>query len=83
MRQQRPWPVRYRVTLWSAPHESVGYDVVTWLYDEKAVALAVAAHLRTTGRTPADVTVEALGDAPADAKGLVAVGSDLHDRMEF
>jgi hypothetical protein len=86
MSTQRAWPQRYRVVLSNAQGRSRRYTVVTWLTREKAVAVAVEAHIRRCEDTEAihDVDVEDLGRAGRDAEGRVAVESgDLIDRMEF
>jgi hypothetical protein len=58
-------------------------SVLTWLGHEKAIALAVQ-HGVGSGDAPLhDVEIEEVGPAPRHADGTVAVGDDLHDRMEF
>ncbi|MGH3117439.1 MAG: hypothetical protein ACRDQ2_10075 [Gaiellales bacterium] len=65
---------------------SARYAVVTWLTEEKAIAMAVAAHLRRhpDGEETYDVEVEDLGPVDRDAQGaMVLERSDLTDRAEF
>jgi hypothetical protein len=86
-RAQRSWPVIYRVTLSTLGEEptTVAYTVMTWLYEEKAVALAIEAmrHFRPNGKVY-DVAIEVVGPAAATATGTVDVTSaDWHDRYEF
>jgi hypothetical protein len=59
--------------------------VVTWLGPEKAVVMATHRDGRGYGTTGGiyDVTVDDLGPARRNEDGTVAVGDDLHDRMEF
>lgn len=62
------------------------YGVVTWLSQEKAIALAVAAHLRRhpEGEAIYDVEVEDLGPVARDSQGAMLLElSDLTDRAEF
>ncbi|MGH9155948.1 MAG: hypothetical protein ACRD1K_08990 [Acidimicrobiales bacterium] len=66
--------------------EPVAYSAVTWLAQEKAIALAVAAHLRRhpDGEEIYDVEVEDLGPVARDSQGaMVLERSDLTDRSEF
>jgi hypothetical protein len=85
---ERSWPHRFRVTIRTHAGGSVPYSAVTWLSPEKAVALAVAAHLR---RNPGghevgvhDVEVADLGPVGRDAAGAMALDrGDLIDRAEF
>lgn len=78
---QRPWPVRYEVTLRLQGGGEVRRTVLTWLSREKAVALAVQA--LSEDRRVYEVDVAELGPAPRAEDGTVATGSDLHDRYEF
>jgi len=77
------------VTVHTNAGEAVNYRVVTWLSREKAVAIAVAAHLRRysddqPSTRARDVEVTDLGPAGRAADGTVAVDRDeLIDRMEF
>ena len=83
------WPRRYRVTIVTNAGETISYPTVTFLSPEKAVAIAVAAHLRrysedSTGTRLRDVEIEDLGRLDRDAAGVFALnGTDLMDRMEF
>lgn len=82
---QLPWPERFAVTVIpGGSTDGVRYTVVTWLHEAKAVVLAVEEHQRLWPEQRIyDVTVEPLGRAPSDERGLVAVNRDLHDRFEF
>jgi hypothetical protein len=74
------------VTVQTGTGGSVPYPVVTWLAREKAIAMAVAAHLRRhpEGDEIYDVEVEDLGPVARDAQGaMVLERSDLTDRSEF
>jgi hypothetical protein len=86
-RPQRSWPVVYKVTLATQGPEqaTVAYTVMTWLYEEKAVALAVEAlyHFHPEAKVY-DVAAEEVGPAAANADGTVDLASaDWHDRYEF
>jgi hypothetical protein len=61
-----------------------GHSVLTWLGQEKAIALAVQ-HEESRRRDDRLYDVEAteLGPAPRNANGTLDVAQDLHDRMEF
>ncbi|HSR85799.1 MAG TPA: hypothetical protein VLM11_16620 [Streptosporangiaceae bacterium] len=85
MRQQRSWPVRYRVILQPVTGEARDYVVLTWLGPEKAVMMAANADGRGYGTSAGiyDVAVEELGPAHRDQRGLVAIQGELRDRMEF
>lgn len=85
---ERSWPHRFRVTIRTHAGGSVPYSVVTWLSQEKAVALAVAAHLRRNPGGHAagvhDVDVADLGPVGRNAEGAMALDrADLIDRAEF
>ena len=58
---------------------------MTWLGPEKAIVMATHRDGRGYGTTTAiyNVEVHDLGPAGRDDRGTVAVGDDLHDRMEF
>lgn len=67
---------------------SVSYNAVTWLSKEKAVALAIAAHVRRNPDVPGwevhDVDVVDLGPVERSPKGAMILDrTDLVDRMEF
>ena len=60
------------------------YPVLSWLHAEKAIAIAVAEHLRRHPQSQIyDLAVRTLGPAERDASGTVRLGGDLHDRYEF
>lgn len=83
---QLPWPERYEVALTSATGTGpdVSYAVLTWLHGEKAIAMAVAEHLRQYPESRIyDVVVKSLGLAERDEAGLVSLKGELHDRYEF
>jgi hypothetical protein len=75
------------VTIRTHAGRSVPYSTVTWLSPEKAVALAVAAHLRRNPGDSAgvhDVEVADLGPVGRDVEGKMALDrADLIDRAEF
>jgi hypothetical protein len=85
MQPQRSWPIRYAVTLHPGTGaDAVSYTVLTWLYKDKAVALAVQAFSREhEGVAIYDVDVQEVGPAGRTDDGLVDVGADVHDRREF
>ncbi|MDQ1414331.1 MAG: hypothetical protein QOE07_2919 [Acidimicrobiaceae bacterium] len=89
MTSERSWPHRFRVTIHTNGGGTLTYPVVSWLSQEKAVAMAVASHLRRhPDEQPAtrvrDVEVVDLGPVGRDTKGAMALdGSDIVDRMEF
>jgi hypothetical protein len=43
--ERRRWPQRFEVTLHTNSESDVRYWVITWLSAEKAVAMAVGAHV--------------------------------------
>jgi hypothetical protein len=61
------------------------YVVLTWLGQEKAIAIATRADIQWHSGTDGlyDLEIEEVGPAPRTASGTVELGSDLHDRMEF
>ena len=86
-REQRPHPVVYKVTLSCLLEEppTVAYSVMTYLYQEKAVVLALEAlrHDHPNWRVY-DAAVEEVGPAGVAADGTVDLNSaDWFDRMEF
>jgi hypothetical protein len=84
--QPRPWPVRYEITIEPISGEPRTYQVLTWLDEAKAIALAAQQDARLHPEGSArlySVAVSLLGDAPRDERGQVDFGSDLIDRMEF
>lgn len=84
MRKQRPWPVRYEVRVHTLEGQVRRHSVLTWLGQEKAIALAVQQEDSQRGDDRLyDVEVTELGPAPRNANGTVDVPQDLHDRMEF
>ncbi len=83
---QRSWPKRFRVTVHTRAGGSASYSVVTWLGQGKAIAMAVAAHLRRHPESEEiyDVAIEDLGQVARDAQGAMAFERrDLTDRAEF
>lgn len=87
--KERSWPHRLRVTIHTNGGAALTYPVVSWLSPEKAVAMAVAAHLRrhpaeqSTARVR-DVEVVDLGLVGRDAQGVMVLDrADIVDRMEF
>jgi hypothetical protein len=78
------WPVRFEVTIRPSAGQEETYTVLTWLNEEKAVALASQRYLRLhPTATVSSTDVTPLGLAPRSADGTVDVGRDVHDRMEF
>lgn len=80
------WPERYEVRI--EPATGTGptttYPVLSWLHAEKAIAIAVAEHLRRHPESRIyDIVVRSLGPADRDASGTVSLGADLHDRYDF
>jgi hypothetical protein len=73
------------VTIQPVQGEPRDFFVVTWLGPEKAVVMATHADGRGYGTSDGiyDVAVNELGPADRDERGIVAIGGDLHDRMEF
>jgi hypothetical protein len=86
---ERSWPHRFRVNIHTNSGSSLTYSVVTWLSSEKAVAIAVVAHVgrHQSGTGPMgihDVHVSDLGPVAQKADGKMLIDSaDLTDRMEF
>src|ERR1700722_18045781 len=85
MRRQSTWPVRYRVTVQPVTGNPRDFYVLTWLGPEKAVMMAAHTDGRGYGSSDGiyDIVADELGPAARDQDGLVALGGDLHDRMEF
>jgi hypothetical protein len=82
--EQRPWPIRYEATIRLGGGGEARYHVLTWLGEPKAIALAVERHLhRSDAGRIYDVSLRELGPAPRTSGGLVDIGHDMHDRMEF
>jgi len=86
---ERSWPSRFRVTVRTNSGEVIPYGVVTWLSQEKAIAIAVAAHVARHSPSPGpmsirDVEVVELGPVGRTSEGkMVLERGDLTDRMEF
>lgn len=82
---QRSWPELYRVRLELADGTSASYDVVTWLDEHKAEALAVGRHTYLHGEEPVvqGAQVEDVGPAHKDERGLVQIRGLVFDRREF
>ncbi len=86
---ERGWPERFRVNIHTNSESSIGYTVVTWLSPEKAIAIAVAAHVARHQPESGpmgihDVEVTDLGPVDRSADGAMLMDqSDLSDRMEF
>lgn len=86
-RHPRPWPERFEVTVHTNGGAAIPYRVMTWRYEEKAVALAVSAHLQhdqgdVLSRI-SDVEIRDLGPAESDSAGLPSIQGWLTDRMEW
>lgn len=86
---ERDWPHRFRVSIRTNSGVTVAYHAVTWLSQEKAVAIAVMAHIgrHEPGSGPMgihDVAVVDTGPvARAERGAMVLERTDLMDRMEF
>jgi hypothetical protein len=65
--------------------ESREVEVLTWLGPEKAVLMAVSADGCGFGSSEGlfDASVDEIGPADKDDRGLAVVGRALHDGMEF
>ena len=86
MRPQRSWPQRFRVVIHTRGGGEQTRDVVTWRGPEKAIALAVAAHLRRSPQRDDidDVEIEDLGPVERDPQGTMVIEPRaLVDRAEF
>jgi hypothetical protein len=87
--RERSWPQRFRVNIRTNSDSILAYQVVTWLSMEKAVAIAVAAHLarHQPGSGPMgihEVDITDLGPVDRNSDGAMIIDrSDLTDRMEF
>lgn len=82
--EQLAWPVRFEVTIRPSTGPEEMYTVLTWLNEEKAVALARQRYLRShPTATISSTEATPLGPAPRSANGTVDVGRDVLDRMEF
>src|ERR1019366_2453860 len=78
-------PASCRVTTRSGLGQTRNLHVVTWLGPEQAMAMAARAGGRGYGTSDGiyDVAVDDPGPAERDERGLVVIGADLRDRMEF
>jgi hypothetical protein len=88
MSTTRSWPERFKVMIRTRAGGEVRYNVVTWLGEHKAVAMAVTAHLDRHGNTQTsgivDVTVTDMGPAARSPDGTVDIQpNELSDRTEF
>lgn len=85
--EKAAWPQRYVVRLLvDDDRRTTEHVVCTWLGREKAVALAVAMHVRRNGGHVGihDVRIEELGPAPEAPDGRPeATPGDLIDHLEF
>jgi len=80
------WPKRFRVILHVRTGGSIPFSVVTWISQNKAISIAVAAYMRRypEGAEIYDVEIDDLGRISRDAEGLMVISrSDLTDRSEF
>lgn len=87
-RNARGWPETFEVTVHTNGGGSNSYRVMTWRHEEKAVALAVAEHLRRHDQSEvqsriSDVEVRDLGPAVRDSAGMPSIDDWLTDRMEW
>jgi hypothetical protein len=89
MMPERSWPQRFQVSVQTHSGVTRSYSVVTWRSREKAVAIAVMAHVRRheAGHGPMgiqDVEVVETGPAERRPDGTVSLErTDLTDRTEF
>jgi hypothetical protein len=89
MTPERSWPNRFRVDIQTINRDIVSYFVVTWLSREKAVAIAVKAHLSRYGSSSGpmaihDLEVTGAGPVERDADNMMLLDkADLTDRAEF
>lgn len=89
MSDERNWPSRFRVTMRTNSGQAISYAVVTWLSREKAIAIAVTAHVTRHDPSPGpmsirDVEVVELGPVGRTREGkMMLERGDLTDRMEF
>jgi hypothetical protein len=86
VRDRRDWPSRFRVIVRNAHGVASTYHAITWLSRDKAVALAVDAHLQRHPEAGAVYEIEAedLGPAPRQPDGTAAPEpADLVDRLEW
>jgi hypothetical protein len=89
MSDERSWPSRFRVTVRTNSGHAKPCLVVTWLSQEKAVAIAVTAHVarHRPDHGPMsihDVEVEELGPVGRTREGnMMLERGDLTDRIEF
>ena len=85
--EKAAWPQRYAVRLLiDDDRQTSEHLVTTWLGRDKAIALAVAMHVRRLGGHVAihDVAVEDLGPSPEGTDGgPEASPGDLIDHVEF
>jgi hypothetical protein len=86
---ERNWPHRFRVSIQTNGGSVASYSAVTWLSREKAIAIAVMAHIgrHGLGHGPMairDVEVEEAGPVSRGPDGaMILERTDLTDRMEF
>lgn len=86
---KRSWPQRFNVSVRTNGGDVIPYSVVTWLSREKAVAIAVMAHIHRHAPGAGamaihDVEIVDAGPVGRDSNGLMSLaGKDLTDRMEF
>ncbi len=88
MKKLRSWPHRYIVRICTLSNEIIDYTVTTWLYEEKAIAIATKEHQRRFGDIDKkylfNIEVEEIGPVEANSEGMATIPSgDLGDRMEF
>ena len=86
---ERSWPYRFKVSIQTSGGAVVSYSAVTWLSREKAIAIAVMAHVSRHGPEHGpmairDVEVVEAGPVGRAPDGtMILEGTDLTDRMEF
>ena len=86
---ERSWPHRFRVSIQTNSGALVSYSAVTWLSREKAIAIAVMAHISRHGSGHGPMAIRDVGVVEAGPVGrahdgaMILERTDLTDRMEF
>jgi hypothetical protein len=88
MKNQRSWPFRYKITIKTNNNSFFIYNVTTWFYEEKAIALAVAEHNKKYGNiietNIQNLSIEKIGELDKTTNGLADIPEgDIADRTEF
>jgi hypothetical protein len=86
---ERDWPHWFRVSIQTNSGAAASYSAVTWLSREKAVAIAVMAHIGRHGSGHGPMAIRDIGVVEAGPVGrgpdgaMILERTDLTDRMEF